>query len=80
MSWVVIVKTAKEQRLWNGLPDDYPVACVEDFESEAAALAAYPGRTVMHSDDYRKFAEEMHAKYPSPEAPPKKWWQFWRKS
>ena len=62
---VAILKTAKDYPLWSGLPEHYPVSCVE-LDSRAEALERYPNATVMSVDDYKEFHAKLSEAHPDP--------------
>ena len=66
MRVVAILKTAKDYPLWDGLPDHYPVSCVE-CNSRFEAIEKYPNAAaVMSIDEYLEFSAKLHAEYPDP--------------
>lgn len=78
---VAIIKTAKDNPLWKGLPDDYPVQCME-FLNRADAEAAYPSARIMGIKEYHAFAKSFHEQHPAPDywrknGRDKPWWRFW---
>ncbi len=91
--YVAIIKTAKDQPLWTGLPDDYPVGCAE-FDTFELAFAAHPDAKIMTIEEYRVYSHHFHSAHPRPSVPElrskmvsvvrvKRWWEylfFWRRN
>lgn len=79
MSYVVIIKTAKDAPLWSGLPDNYPVLC-QEFDTLDEAQTAFPDKIIMAAEDYKKFAGGLQSAFPAPEPAAASWWKFWRRA
>jgi len=62
---IAIIKTAKDDPPWKGLPDDYPVSCCE-FDSFEEAERAHPGKLIMRIEDYKDYSARWHDENPSP--------------
>ncbi len=91
--YIAIIKTAKDQPLWKGLPDDYPVGCAE-FDTYELAIAAHPDAKIMTIAEYKEYASYFHQLHPAPHTPElrskavsvvkrKRWWEylfFWRRN
>ncbi len=78
--FIAIIKRAGEMKdrvLYKGLPDFYPVTCVEG-ETREELEVLYPGAKVFTLEEYRGYAHGMELLFASV-ASTKPWWKFWGK-